>query len=137
MRRTGPDRAATIDAVSTPIESVMTVAARSQEAATSALRSWAQSWQTVAGAQSAMGEVPDLVAGYIDATRRILAGQRQLAATLVSAAQTAQSVTDQATRAAEEGLNALHAATTGLAGIARAAGDQAAATASWTKTLTP
>jgi phosphoribosylcarboxyaminoimidazole (NCAIR) mutase len=116
---------------------MMTVVTRSQEVATSALRSLCQSWQTVAGAQSAMGEVPDLVANYIDATRRILAGQRQLAATIVSAAQTAQRVTDQATRAAEEGLNALHAAANGMAGIAKAAGDQAAATASWTKTFTP
>jgi len=126
-----------MEPVSTPIESMMTVATRGQEAATSALRSLAQSWQTVAGTQSAMSEVPDLVAGYIDATRRILAGQRQLAATMVSAAQTVQSVTDQATRAAEEGLNALHAAANGMAGITKAAGDQAAAAASWTRTLTP
>ena len=56
---------------------------------------------------------------------------------MVSAAQTAQRVTDQATRAAEEGLNALHAAANGMAGIAKADGDQAAATASWTKTFTP
>ena len=75
--------------MSTPVESMITATTRTQEAATSALRSWADGWQTVAGAQNALGEVPDLVAGYFDATRRILAGQRQLAATLVSAAQTA------------------------------------------------
>jgi hypothetical protein len=121
--------------MSTPVESMITATTRTQEATTSALRSWADGWQSVAGAQSALGDVPDLVSSYLDATRRILAGQRQLAATLVSAAQTLQSVTDQATRAAEEGLNALSAATSGMAGLGKAAGDQATAAASWARTI--
>jgi len=121
--------------MSTPVESVITATTRTQEATTSALRSWADGWQSVAGAQNALGEVPDLVSSYLDATRRILAGQRQLAATLVSAAQTLQSVTDQTTRAAEEGLNALSAAASGMAGLGKAAGDQAATAASWARTI--
>jgi hypothetical protein len=121
--------------MSTPAESFMTATTRTQEAATSALRSWADGWQTAATTQSALAEVPNLMAQYVDATRRVLAAQRQLAAAVVGAAQTMQSVTDQATRAAEEGLNALHAATSGLAGVANGAREQAAGAAALARSV--
>ena len=73
--------------------------------------------------------MPDLYARSIDAVRSILAGQRQLADALVNAAQVTQSMTNQFTRAAEQGLDALHAATNGVAGIAQVVGEQAEAVA--------
>jgi hypothetical protein len=124
-----PNSQETHELMSNPIESFVTVGARTQEAATTALRGWADGVQAFAGAQSALSEMPDLYARSIDAARSILAGQRQLADALVNAAQVAQSVTNQVTRAAEQSLDALHAATNGVAGIAHAAGEQAEAVA--------
>jgi hypothetical protein len=115
--------------MSSPIESFVTLGARTQEAATTAIRGWADGVQAVAGAQSALAEMPDLYARSIDAVRGILAGQRQLADALVNAAQVAQSVTNQATRVAEQGLDALQAATNGVASMAHAVGEQADAAA--------
>ena len=111
----------------TPLDSLVTVGTRSQEAATAAMRSWTEGAQALAGAQSAMADVPDLYASYLDAVRKVLAGQRQLADALVSAAQTAQSVTNQFTRATETALDALQAAATGVASVAKTASEQSSA----------
>ena len=113
--------------MSTPLDSLVTVGTRSQEAATAAMRSWTEGAQALAGAQSAMADVPDLYASYLDAVRKVLAGQRQLADALVSAAQTAQSVTNQFTRATETALDALQAAATGVASVAKTASEQSSA----------
>ena len=110
--------------MSTPLGSLVTAGTRSQEAATAAMRSWTEGAQALAGAQSAMADVPDLYASYLDAVRKVLAGQRQLADALVSAAQTAQSVTNQFTRATETALDALQAATTSVASVAKTASEQ-------------
>ena len=112
--------------MSAPLESFVTVGTRTQEAATATLRSLTEGAQAWAGAQSAMADVPDLYASYLDAVRKVLAGQRQLAAALVSAAQTTQSVTDQFTRATETALQAMHAATSGVASVAKSVSEQSA-----------
>jgi hypothetical protein len=113
--------------MSTPLGSLVTAGTRSQEAATAAMRSWTEGAQALAGAQNAMADVPDLYASYLDAVRKVLAGQRQLADALVSAAQTAQSVTNQFTRATETALDALQAATTSVASVAKTASEQSSA----------
>ena len=59
--------------MSTPLDSLVTVGTRSQEAATAAMRSWTEGAQALAGAQSAMADVPDLYASYLDAVRKVLA----------------------------------------------------------------
>ncbi|GEL19630.1 hypothetical protein [Pseudonocardia asaccharolytica] len=82
------------------------LAKRSQEAVTTAVRTWADTVQTYAGTMTGtQAKLPDAHA-FVDSTfdfaEKVLANQRQLAHTLFSAGtQTVEAVTDQAARAAE------------------------------------
>jgi hypothetical protein len=122
--------------MSTPVESFVTATMRSQEATTSALRSWADGLQSFSGAQSALPDVPTMVAQYFDAVQQVVDSQRQFAETMVNVLQTTQSFTKQAARAAEDTVNAVHSAANGVASVTKAAKEQTSAVARGVKAAT-
>ena len=69
--------------MSTPVESLFTATMRSQEATTSALRTWADGLQAFTGAQSTLSEAPALITRYFDAVQQVLDIQRQFAETMI------------------------------------------------------
>jgi len=122
--------------MSSPVESLFTATMRSQEATTSALRTWTDGLQAFTGAQSTLSEAPALITRYFDAVQQVLDVQRQFAETMVEAAQSAQSVMKQVAGAAEDSADAVHAATDGMADVTRAAKEQTRAVARATKVVT-
>jgi len=126
--------------MSTPVESFATVTARTQEAATTALRAWSDGLQTFAGSlsgsESALPDVKVMAKQYFDATQQVLDMQRRFTEALFSAADTARTVSEQAVRATEHAANATQAATNGLADMAEGAGAQTRALARATKSAT-
>jgi methyl-accepting chemotaxis protein len=121
----------------TPVESFVTATTRSQEATTSALRSWADGLQAFSGgSQSALSDLPTMIGQYFDAVQQVLDGQRQFAETMVSVLQTTQTFTNQAARAAEDTVNAVHSAANGVASVTKAAKEQTSAVARATKAAT-
>ena len=123
--------------MSTPVESFVTAAVRSQEATTSVLRSWADGLQSLSGAQSALPDLPSMIKGYFDAVQQVLDNQRQLAETMVSVMQSTQSATNQVVSAVRDTVDATESATNGAAKIARAAKQQTNAMADLAKATTP
>lgn len=126
--------------MSTSAESFATVTARTQEAATTALRTWSDGLQTFAGSlsatDSALPDVKVMVKQYFDATQQVLDMQRRFTDALFSAADTARTVTQQTARATEHAVNATQAATNGLADLADNAGAQTRALARTAKNVT-
>ncbi|HVL83951.1 MAG TPA: hypothetical protein VM367_06640 [Pseudonocardia sp.] len=87
-------------------EQYVDIAKRSQEAVTTAVRTWADSMQSfVTGATGGQPKLPDahaVVDTYFDFAQQVLDNQRRFAQVLVSSgAQAAEAVTEQAARAAE------------------------------------
>jgi hypothetical protein len=72
-----------------PTDQFVDIAKRSQEAVTTAVRSWADSVQSIAGNLTAgQAQLPDpqsVVDTYFDFAEKVLANQRQLASQFVSA----------------------------------------------------
>lgn len=117
------------------------LAARAQEAVTSAVRTWADAVQTYAGTLTGgQPSLPDLdvaVDRYFDVAQQVLDGQRRLVHTVLTAgAETAESVSEQAARAAQSvaahTANAAGAAAEKATDVTEAAAEQAKATATAT-----
>jgi CHASE3 domain sensor protein len=122
--------------MSTPAESFATVGMRTQEAATSALRSWADGLQTFAGGESVLSDMPAMISRYFDVVQQVLDSQRQLAETMVTTMQTVQTFTNQAAHAAQDTINAMHTGANGAATVTKAAKEQTSAIARTTKAAT-
>ena len=75
--------------MTTPTDQFVDIANRSQEAVTTAVRTWADSVQSIAGNLTAgQAQLPDpqsVVDTYFDFAEKVLANQRQLATQFVSA----------------------------------------------------
>jgi hypothetical protein len=123
--------------MSTPAESFATATVRGQEATTSVLRSWADGLQAFSGSQSPLSDMPSMVSRYFDAVQQVLDSQRQFAETLVSAMQSAQTITNQAVRAAKDTVDAVDTAANGTARLTRAAAQQTSAVNDIVKVATP
>ena len=117
-----------------PTDQFVDIAKRSQEAVTTAVRTWADSVQNLAGNFSAgQTQLPDpqsVVDTYFDFAEKVLANQRQLASQFVSASvkagesvqQQVSQVTDQATAQTVNGAETVAAqANETVAKTARAA----------------
>jgi hypothetical protein len=90
-----------------PTDQFVDIAKRSQEAVTTAVRTWADSVHSIAGQLGAgRAQLPDaqsVVDTYFDFAERVLAGQRQLATQFVSASVKAgETVQEQVNRATDE-----------------------------------
>jgi BMFP domain-containing protein YqiC len=88
-----------------PTDQFVDIANRSQEAVTAAVRSWADSVQSVTGKLTSGQQLPDLqhvVDQYFDFVEQVLANQRQFVQQWASATVKAtESVTEQAQRATQ------------------------------------
>jgi hypothetical protein len=89
-----------------PTDQFVDIAKRSQEAVTTAVRTWADTVQSFAGNISAgQSQLPDpagLVDQYFDLAEKLLTNQRQLAQQFVTATlKAAETVQEQAQRATE------------------------------------
>jgi hypothetical protein len=121
-----------------PTDQFVDLANRSQEAVTTAVRTWTDSVQGLASQLTAgQGQLPDLqgvVEQYFDFAEKVLANQRQFAQQWASAAAKAsEAVTEQAQRATQSvtahTANGVEAVVDNTADTARVAGEKAAATA--------
>lgn len=124
--------------MTTPQDQFVDFAQRSQEAVTTAVRTWTDTLNSVAGSLS--GEHPTLPSAHVwvdnvfDFAQQLLTNQRELTKTLLLAgAQAAENVTDQAAKATEtvtaNAVNATRTATEKVSEATKAAGDQATSTA--------
>ena len=89
-----------------PTDQFVDIAKRSQEAVTTAVRTWADSVQSFTGNLTAgHAQLPDpqsVVDGYFDFAEKVLATQRRVASELVSASVKAgETVQEQVSKAAE------------------------------------
>jgi hypothetical protein len=121
-----------------PTDQFVDLANRSQEAVTTAVRTWTDSVQSLSSRLTAgQGQLPDLqgvVDQYFDFAEKVLANQREFAHQWASAAvRASEAVTEQAQRAtqsvAAHTANGTEAVVDNAAETARVAGDKAAATA--------
>ena len=120
-----------------PTDQFVDIAKRSQEAVTTAVRTWADSFQSLAGnLTTGQAQLPDpqgVVDGYFDFAEKVLATQRRLASEFVSvsvkAGETMQeqvskateSVTAQAVNGTEQAVAQATETTQKAAATARAA----------------
>jgi hypothetical protein len=89
-----------------PTDQFVDIAKRSQEAVTTAVRTWADSLQSLAGNLTAgQAQLPDpqtVVDGYFDFAEKVLATQRRFASEFVSASVKAgETVQEQVSKATE------------------------------------
>ncbi len=121
-----------------PTDQFVDLANRSQEAVTTAVRTWTDTVQSFTSRLNAgQGQLPDLqgvVDQYFDFAEKVLANQREFAQQWASATVRAtEAVTEQAQRAtqsvAAHTANGTEAVVDNAAETARVAGDRAAATA--------
>src|SRR4051794_32012514 len=118
--------------MSTATDQFTEFTARTQEAVTSAARTWANTVQPRTGGFTDAPALPDaqaVVDRYFDVVQQVLDTQRRVAQTLVAAGtQATEAVTEQAARAAQSvtdpTVNATDVATTKVADAAKAAGQQ-------------
>ena len=106
-----------------PTDQFVDIAKRSQEAVTTAVRTWADSFQSLTGnltgAQSQLPDAQSVVDTYFDFVEQVLANQRRLAHQFVAASLKAgESVQGQVAKVAEK-------ATTQTVNGTEAAADQA------------
>lgn len=92
--------------MSAPTDQFIEIANRTQEAVTTAVRTWADTVQTftgsVTGARPSLPNAQGAVDRYFDFAEQILENQRRIAKTVLTAgAQAAETVTEQAARTAE------------------------------------
>jgi hypothetical protein len=121
-----------------PTDQFVEIANRSQEAVTTAVRTWADTVQSFAGkVNAAPGQLPDLpsvVDTYFDFAEKVLANQRDLAQQWASAtAKASEVVTEQAQRAtqsvAAHTVNGTEAVVDNATETVKVAGEKAASTA--------
>jgi hypothetical protein len=121
-----------------PTDQFVDIAKRSQEAVTTAVRSWADSVSSFAGnltgGQSQLPDPQSVVDTYFDFAEKVLANQRQLASQFVSASvKAAETVQEQAHRATEsvtaQTVNGTETAAENATETARVATEKAASTA--------
>jgi hypothetical protein len=121
-----------------PTDQFVDLANRSQEAVTTAVRTWTDSVQSLTGKLSAgQGQLPDLqsvVEQYFDFAEKVLANQREFAQQWASAtAKASEAVTEQAQRAtqsvAAHTANGAEAVVDNATETVTVAGEKAAATA--------
>jgi hypothetical protein len=119
-------------------DQVVDIANRSQQAVTTAVRTWAETAQSFASTLTAgQPQLPDLqgvVDQYFDFAEKVLANQREFAQQWASASvKTAEAVTEQAQRAnrlvAAHTANGTEAVVDNAAETARVAGEKVASTA--------
>jgi hypothetical protein len=131
--------------MTTPSDQFADITDRSQEAATTAVRTWADNMQSFAGKLNAgQAQVPDvqgIVEQYFDFAAKVLTNQREFALQWASATSNAfEGVTEQAQRAtqslAAHTANGTEAVVDNAAKTARVAGETAADTAAATRNLT-
>jgi hypothetical protein len=112
------------------------IAKQSQEAVTTAFRTWAETVQGLTsgftGGQPKLPDVHAILDKYFDFAQQVLDNQRRLAQTLLTAStQAAETVTEQATRAAQSvtarATNAGQATAEKVDQTARVAGEATAA----------
>jgi hypothetical protein len=92
--------------MSAPTDQFIEIANRTQEAVTTAVRTWADTVQTftgsVTGSRPSLPNAQGAVDRYFDFAEQILENQRRIAKTVLTAgAQAAETVTEQAARTAE------------------------------------
>ena len=123
--------------MTTPTDQFVDIANRSQEAVTTAVRTWADTVQSFASKLTAgQSQLPDLssvVDQYFDLAEKVLANQRELAQQWASATLKAtEAVTEQAQRATQSvtahTANGTEAVVDNAAETARVASEQAAST---------
>jgi hypothetical protein len=121
-----------------PTDQFVDIANRSQEAVTTAVRTWTDSVQSFASKLTGgQGQLPDLqgvVEQYFDFAEKVLANQREFATQWATATTKAsEAVTEQAQRAtqsvAAHTANGTEAVVNNVTETAKAAGEKAAATA--------
>lgn len=126
-----------------PTDQFVEIAARTQEAVTTAVRTWADTVQDAAGSfaggtgnggHTSMPDVRVAVDRYFDFAQQVLDNQRKFAQSWLSAgAQAAETVTEQAARAAQSvtahTVNAAEATKDKASEATNAAGERTAATA--------
>jgi cell division septum initiation protein DivIVA len=121
-----------------PTDQFVDLANRSQEAVTTAVRTWTDSVQSLSSRLTAgQGQLPNLqgvVDQYFDFAEKVLANQREFAQQWASAAvRVSEAVTEQAQRAtqsvAAHTANGAEAVVDNAAETARVAGDKTASTA--------
>jgi len=121
-----------------PTDQFVDIANRSQEAVTTAVRTWADTVQSFASKVTAgQGQLPDLssvVDQYFDFAEKVLANQREFAQQWASATvKASEAVTEQAQRAtqsvAAHTANGTEAVVDSATETAKVAGEKAASTA--------
>lgn len=124
--------------MSAPTDQFAEIAARTQESVTTAVRTWADTMQSVAdgftGGRPSLPDARVVVDRYFDFAQQVLDNQRQIAKTVLSAGtQAAQAVTEQTARAAQSvtshTVNAAEAATDKFGDVSRIVGEKSAANA--------
>jgi hypothetical protein len=127
-----------------PTDQLVDFANRSQEAVTTAVRTWTDSVQSLASrltaGQSPLPDLTDVVEQYFDFAEKVLANQRDFAHQWASATVKAtEAVTEQAQRAtqsvAAHTANGTEAVVDSAAETARAAGDKTASTVRAARTV--
>lgn len=121
-----------------PTDQFVDIANRSQEAVTTAVRTWTDSVQSLTSKMTAgQGQLPDLngaVEQYFDFAAKVLASQREFAQQWASATvKASEAVTEQTQRAtqsvAAHTVNGTEAVVDNATETARVAGEKAASTA--------
>jgi hypothetical protein len=124
--------------MSAPTDQFIEIANRTQEAVTSAVRTWADTVQTftgsVTGSRPSLPNAQGAVDRYFDFAEQILESQRRIAKTVLTAsAQAAETVTEQAARTAEtvaqRTASATESAVSKAADVSKTAAEQTATTA--------
>jgi hypothetical protein len=124
--------------MSAPTDQFIEIANRTQEAVTSAVRTWADTVQTftgsVTGSRPSLPNAQGAVDRYFDFAEQILESQRRIAKTVLTAsAQAAETVTEQAARTAEtvaqRTASATESAVNKAADVSKTAAEQTATTA--------
>jgi hypothetical protein len=128
--------------MSAPTDQFIEIANRTQEAVTTAVRTWADTVQTftgsVTGSRPSLPNAQGAVDRYFDFAEQLLESQRRIAKTMLTAsAQAAETVTEQAARTAESVAQRTANATENMVSkaadaakdVSKTAGEQTTATA--------
>jgi hypothetical protein len=124
--------------MSAPTDQFIEIANRTQEAVTTAVRTWADTVQTftgsVTGSRPSLPNAQGAVDRYFDFAEQLLESQRRIAKTVLTAsAQAAETVTEQAARTAEtvaqRTASATESAVNKAADVSKTAAEQTSTTA--------
>jgi hypothetical protein len=118
------------------MDSFVTASTRTQELATSAMRTWTDGMQAFTQGQNVFAEAPAMMNRYLEAVQQVMDSQRQFFEVMLNAAQSAQTFTKQASRAAEQTAGAMSTAADSGADVAKAAKSQTSAMARTARIVT-